>query len=77
MEELYNKKYVVAVKHNGKDVFYNCIDGEDGVFVGIRSNAHKFDSEFDAMSLKSLLKASGYDACVEPFYVFGEKIKTD
>lgn len=73
MEELYNKKYVVAVKHNGKDVFYNCIDGKDGIFVGIRSNAHKFDSEFDAMSLKSLLKESGYDAWVEPFYMVNVK----
>lgn len=66
------KKYIVSVKYDGNDIFYNCTYGKDGIFVRIRSNAHKFDSEFDAMTLKELLKTDGYDACVEPFYVVVE-----
>lgn len=77
MEEIFDKKYIVAIKHDGKDVFYNRVDGKDVEFVGIRSKAHHFENEGGATFVKMFLKGNGYDAWVEPFYVIKEELKTD
>lgn len=72
MEEICNKKYMVAVKHDDKDVFYKRVYGEEVEFVGIRSKAYHFNNEEDAMFIKIFLKVNGYDAWVEPFCVIAE-----
>ena len=72
MEEICDKKYIVAVKHDNKDVFYKSVYGEEVEFVGIRSKAYHFNNEEGATFIKRFLKGNGYDAWVEPFYVIAE-----
>ena len=42
MEKIYDKKYIIGINHDGKEVFYNKVDGNDVEFVGIPSKAHLF-----------------------------------
>lgn len=72
MEEICDKKYIVAVKHDDKDVFYKGVYGEEVEFVGIRSKAYHFNNEEGAMFIKIFLKGNSYDAWVEPFYMVTE-----
>lgn len=66
--KILNQKFVVVIKHDGKDVFYNRFDGDEFEFVGIRSKAYHFKSEDNANFAKNILSDNGYDAWVEPFY---------
>lgn len=75
MEKIYDKKYIIGINHNGKDVFYNKVDGNDVEFVGIRSNAHLFKDESSATFVKTFLLNNGYNAWVEPFFVLKEELK--
>ena len=74
MEKIYDKKYIIGINHDGKEVFYNKVDGDDVEFVGIRSKAHHFDKD-DAESFKAFLNDKGHDAWVETFYVLKEELK--
>ena len=74
MKEIYDKKYIVGINHDGKEIFYNRVDGDDVEFVVIRSKAHHFDKD-DAESFKAFLNDKGYDAWVETFYVLKEELK--
>lgn len=69
MEKIYGKKYIIGINHDGKEVFYNRVDGNDAEFVGIRSKAHLFKDEGSAEFVKSFLFINGYNAWVEPFFV--------
>lgn len=69
MKKIYDKKYIIGINHDGKEVFYNKVDGNDAEFVGIRSKAHLFKDEGSAAFVKSFLFINGYNAWVEPFFV--------
>ena len=75
MEKIYDKKYIIGINHNGKEVFYNKVDGNDVEFVGIRSNAHLFKDEGSATFVKTFLLNNDYNAWVETFYVVKEELK--
>ena len=69
MEKIYDKKYIIGINHDGKEVFYNKVYGNDVEFVGIRSKAHLFKDESSAEFVKSFLFINGYNTWVEPFFV--------
>ena len=77
MEKVYNKKYIVGINHNGKEIFYDRVNEDNIEFVGIRSKARKFSNEGGANFVKVFLKGKGYDAWVETFYVLKEELKID
>ena len=75
MEKVYNKKYIVGINHNGKEIFYDRVNEDNIEFVGIRSNAHLFKDEGSATFVKTFLLNNGYNAWVETFYVLKEELK--
>ena len=77
MEKIYDKKYIIGINHDGKEVFYNRVDGNDVEFVGLRSKARKLSNEGGANFVRVFLKGKGYDAWVEMFYVLKEELKID
>ena len=77
MEKIYDKKYIIGINHDGKEVFYNRVNGNDAEFVGIPSKAHLFKDESGATFVKTFLLNNGYDAWVETFYVLKEELKID
>ena len=77
MATISDKHYITGINHDGKEVFYNRVDGDNVEFVGIPSKAHLFKDESGATFVKSFLLNNGYDAWVETFYVLKEELKID
>lgn len=79
MDKVLDKKFVVIVNNNGKELYYKCIeDGEnyveDGelVLASIRTDATHFKTYTIADVIAKYLKSLGYECRVDEFYMIPE-----